>query len=66
MSSAQPSEFPARSVVFTVPEGTYLVSVYDPKTGLYSPGTKMTFDTDASLFLEAFIHDVVLKLEFYQ
>ena len=49
-------------LVIDVPEGTYHISLFDPKTGVCSPAVRQNFSPKVSLFLQPFVHDVVVRL----
>ncbi len=49
-------------IVFDLPDGDYEAAGYDPTTGQYSPGMRLTGGADTRLSLADFTHDTVVRV----
>ena len=49
-------------VVIDLPEGRFLVSSFDPKTGLSSPATELEGGAGARVKVSPFVHDLALRI----
>jgi hypothetical protein len=49
------------TLVLNLPETTYQVSCFDPKSGLYSPAMTVQGGRHTSVTLPAFVHDLAIR-----
>src|SRR5207237_1282712 len=61
-TSSAAGEVISGTVKLDLPEGTYFLTCFDPKTGLSSPGIQVQGGANLEVALPTFFHDLVLHL----